>query len=178
MRIARIVSGGQTGADQGGWDAAIYCDLPYGGWVPKGRKTEAGPIPAKYSGYTESHSPDYLARTEANVVDSDATLIFCYGLPTGGSKKTVDFAVKHSRPFLTVDLRRPRAETVRLLVLWIEQVSLYDVVLNVAGSRESKAPGIRDAVCARMVDVIAAVNRATFYPLPDIAKSSASRGPT
>ncbi len=45
MRIARIVSGGQTGADQGGWDAAIYCDLPYGGWVPRGRLTGPPHVP-------------------------------------------------------------------------------------------------------------------------------------
>lgn len=57
-------------------------------------------------------------------------------------------------------------------------MSLYEIALNVAGSRESKAPGIRDAVCARMVDVVAAVNRKTFYPLPDIAKSSALSGPS
>jgi len=41
-----MVSGDQTGADQGGWDSAIHCDPNCGGWVPEGRKTGAGVIPA------------------------------------------------------------------------------------------------------------------------------------
>jgi hypothetical protein len=40
MPIARIVSGGQTGADRGGLDAALYCRLPHGGFCPKGRRVE------------------------------------------------------------------------------------------------------------------------------------------
>jgi len=68
-RITKIVSGGQTGADQGGLDAALYCSIPHGGWCPKGRKSENGIIPAKYQ-LQEMPSPDYLVRTKANVVDS------------------------------------------------------------------------------------------------------------
>ena len=48
MTIARIVSGAQTGADRGGLDAAVYCGLECGGWVPKGWKAEDGVIPAEY----------------------------------------------------------------------------------------------------------------------------------
>ncbi|MFB3114968.1 MAG: YpsA SLOG family protein, partial [Nitrospirales bacterium] len=40
--ITKLISGGQTGADRGGLDAAIHCDLPHGGWCPKGRKAEDG----------------------------------------------------------------------------------------------------------------------------------------
>ena len=42
MPIHRIISGGQTGADRGGLDAAIACNIPHGGWCPKGRKAEDG----------------------------------------------------------------------------------------------------------------------------------------
>jgi hypothetical protein len=63
MPIAKIVSGGQTGADIGGLEAAIYCSLPYGGWIPKGRKQEQGRrIPDKYEGLTETGSEDYAVR--------------------------------------------------------------------------------------------------------------------
>ena len=184
MVILRIVSGGQTGADQGGWDAAIYCDLPYGGWVPHGRKTEAGAIPTRYQGYQEHASPDYVVRTEANVVDSDATVVFSYGRPTGGSLRTVEFARKHGRPYLHVDLKvMSRRAAVDTIVAWLENRDGADYedysaiipegcVLNVAGSRESKSPGIQSAVCARMVDVISKVNGKLFYPLPDVAKPS------
>ncbi|MEI7902545.1 MAG: putative molybdenum carrier protein, partial [bacterium] len=102
MRVSKIVSGGQTGADRGGLDAAIYCGLPYGGWVPKGRRAEDGVIPEVYGGMRESGARAYLVRTEANVADSDATVVFCYGLPGGGSRRTVAFAVKHRRPHLVV----------------------------------------------------------------------------
>ena len=46
MAIEKIISGGQTGADIAGVDAAIFCNFPYGGWLPKGRKTENGAVPA------------------------------------------------------------------------------------------------------------------------------------
>ncbi|MFH7326653.1 YpsA SLOG family protein [Desulfurivibrio sp. C05AmB] len=41
--LTRIISGGQTGADQAGLDVAIKLGIPHGGWIPKGRMTEAGP---------------------------------------------------------------------------------------------------------------------------------------
>lgn len=41
MTITKIVSGGQTGVDQGALQACQWIDFPYGGWVPKGRLTEA-----------------------------------------------------------------------------------------------------------------------------------------
>lgn len=33
----KIVSGGQTGVDRGGLEAASSLGLSYGGWIPKGR---------------------------------------------------------------------------------------------------------------------------------------------
>ena len=60
--ITTILSGGQTGADRGGLDAAIHCDLPHGGWCPRGRKAEAGVIPDEYH-LTEMLTPAYLPRT-------------------------------------------------------------------------------------------------------------------
>ena len=66
-----------------------------GGWCPKGRKAEDGPIEAKYP-LKESPSASYLQRTEWNVRDSDATVLFSLASElTGGSKKTVEFAKKH-----------------------------------------------------------------------------------
>jgi hypothetical protein len=165
MHISKIVSGGQAGADRGGWEAAIYCSLPYGGWIPQGRKAEDGIIPAKYSGLQETDSADYPARTEANVVDSDATAVFSYGKPSGGSKRTVELAPKHKRPCLVVDLDEPREKTVQQIVEWLKGLSVPAGVLNVAGSRASKSPGIELAVTARMVDVISEVNGRLFYPI-------------
>lgn len=166
MKIARIVSGGQTGADTGGLDAALHCDLPHGGWCPKGRRQEKGKtIPDKYQ-LTETDSSDWEPRTEANVVDSDATVVFACGEPTGGSLLTVKLAEKHGRPCLAVDLTEPRDNVVKKVVEWLKAIpEPRDSVLNVAGSRESKAPGIGQAVMVRMVDVISAVNGKLFYPI-------------
>lgn len=165
MPITKIISGGQTGADRGGWDAALHCSIPIGGWIPKGRKAEDGVIPAKYENLQETKSSDYLVRTEANIVDSDATIVFCYGVPTGGSKRTVEIAAKHHRPCLTVNLDGTRKETVGMIVQWLRSIRTNEGVLNVAGSRESKAPSIEDRTMVWMVDVISEVNGKLFYPL-------------
>ena len=46
--IKKIISGGQTGADQAALDVAIKLNIPHGGWIQKGRKTEEGPLPDQY----------------------------------------------------------------------------------------------------------------------------------
>ena len=68
--VSKIISGGQTGADRGGLDAAIELEIPYGGWCPKGRLSEDGVIPNKYK-LNEMPSKDYLKRTEQNVIDAE-----------------------------------------------------------------------------------------------------------
>src|SRR5450759_3433046 len=103
MPIIKIVSGGQTGADRGGLDAAIHCNITHGGWCPQGRRAVDGVIPGKYL-LQETASSDYLHRNEANVTDSDATLIFSYGTLEGGSLKTWDFAKKHHKPVLHIGI--------------------------------------------------------------------------
>ena len=47
LPIWKIVSGGQTGADRAGLDWAMKTGIPHGGWCPKGRRAEDGPIDAK-----------------------------------------------------------------------------------------------------------------------------------
>jgi hypothetical protein len=71
--ITKIISGGQTGADIGGTDAALSSGIDYGGSIHAGRRTEDGVLPERYDKITEVESKSYLVRTEKNVVDSDAT---------------------------------------------------------------------------------------------------------
>ena len=54
--IRKIISGGQTGADQGALDAAIEYGFPYGGWLPKGRLTENGPLPEQLNRFRDGRS--------------------------------------------------------------------------------------------------------------------------
>jgi hypothetical protein len=61
--IKKIISGGQTGADRAALDVAIKLNIPHGGWIPKGRKTEDGTLPEKYQ-LKEMPTSSYPARTD------------------------------------------------------------------------------------------------------------------
>jgi hypothetical protein len=136
--VPKIVSGGQTGADRAALDWALSRKLPCGWWCPKGRKAEDGAIDSKYP-LKESSSASYVQRTELNVRDSDATVLFSLAPKlTGGSKKTVDFAKKHNKPCLHLHFgQRDAAERLRA---WLDDNVIE--VLNVAGPRGSKEPGV------------------------------------
>ena len=135
--FSKIVSGGQTGVDRAALDVAIEFGIPCGGWCPKGRTAEDGPIDARYP-LQETPSEDYAQRTTWNVRDSDGTLIVTWGRPTGGTAQTVDDANGLGRPHLVVDLSlHPDPSVVRV---WAATHTVR--ILNVAGPRESKVPGI------------------------------------
>jgi hypothetical protein len=140
----KIVSGGQTGADRAALDFAIKHKIPYGGWVPKGRLAEDGPLHKKYK-LTEMPTGSYQNRTEQNVIDSDGTLIISHGRLTGGSSYTGKMAKKHNRPCFHIDLNNHEVFLATLEIL----IWLYDngiKVLNVAGARASKDPNIYEKV--------------------------------
>lgn len=143
--VKRIVSGGQTGADRGGLDAALELGLEHGGWCPRGRRAEDGMIPARYL-LRETGSSDYAVRTEKNVLDADGTLLVSRGRPKGGSALTAELARRHGRPLLHVDLSAAGANPEDSVRRWLEDHHIE--VLNVAGPRESGAPGIGEAVRA------------------------------
>ena len=143
--IKRIISGGQTGADQAALDAAIEHGFPHGGWIPKERRTEDGPLPEKYQ-MKEIDTSSYPKRTELNVKDSDGTLIFSHGRLTGGSALTKKLLVKkYHRPCLRINLNVVKgSDAVAKIRAWIEE---HDIeILNVAGSRASKDPEMYDKV--------------------------------
>ncbi len=135
----RVISGGQTGVDRAALDAAARAGLPTGGFCPRGRLAEDGRIPEHYP-LQETPSAEYAQRTEWNVRDSDATLILARGAPCGGSAFTLEVARRLGRPTLVLDLTRlPVPDAVRAFC------DAHAVrTLNVAGPRESGAPGIYD----------------------------------
>jgi hypothetical protein len=46
--LRKIISGGQTGVDRAALDVALALGLPHGGWCPRGRRAEDGPLGARY----------------------------------------------------------------------------------------------------------------------------------
>ncbi len=135
--VEKIVSGGQTGVDRVGLDVGLALGFAVGGWCPRGRRAEDGPIPGRYP-LVETASASYRVRTRLNVRDSDATLILCRGPLSGGTRLTVDIACKMGRPLRVADLsRRVQAPAA---AAWLRRHGV--VRLNIAGPRESQAPGI------------------------------------
>lgn len=145
----RIVSGGQSGVDRAALDTAIALGLAYGGWCPKGGWAEDYPDPpgllAVYPGLRETKSADPAERTRANVRDGDRTLILVGegGLDASpGTRLTVEIAAELRRPHVVVNAFDDGAHDAVRAFLADARDSL---ILNVAGPRESEAPGIYDA---------------------------------
>ena len=91
----------------------------------------------------ETESGDYRQRTAWNVRDSDATLILNQGELVGGTALTRECAESCNRPCLVLTLGD--ADTVDSARQWLAKHGVR--VLNIAGPRESKRPGIyRSAV--------------------------------
>lgn len=146
-RPAKIVSGGQTGADRAALDAALELGIEVGGWVPRGRRAEDGRIPARYPGLVETESEDPALRTARNVRDADATLLVSHGPLAGGSALTRRCAQELGRPCLHLDLdAESLADAVQRLRAWLAERAPR--VLNVAGPRASGDPEIYAATRA------------------------------
>ncbi|MBT4865640.1 MAG: molybdenum cofactor carrier [Planctomycetaceae bacterium] len=137
MPIKQLISGGQTGVDRAALDVALEFGIRCGGWCPRGRKAEDGPIDRKYPLW-ETPSARYADRTEWNVRVGDATLILSIGSPTGGTALTKKLADDFGKPCLIVDLDQP-AETATVLQ-WLAEHAVRTI--NVAGPRESTSPGV------------------------------------
>ncbi len=133
-----IISGGQTGVDRAAWDAAIAIGFEQDGWVPKGRKAEDGPIPSKYH-CREISQPYYAARTVQNLLNSDATLVLCFGPPSAGTQLTINLCEKHKRPHLVMDLEKENfSEAIKTASAFIRKQRPHR--LNIAGPRGSSNP--------------------------------------
>lgn len=157
MSLKRIVSGGQTGVDRAALDLARELEIDVGGWVPKGRLAEDGPLPEWYP-LTETPSADPSQRTEWNVRDSDATLIVSEGDLTGGSALTAQLAERLGRPCFHADLKKwAPIELIEAIANWLAQHQIG--VLNVAGPRLSIDPGVYAKARALLLPVFLRTKR-------------------
>jgi len=139
-RQMKIVSGGQTGVDRAALDFAIRHGYEHGGWCPHGRRAEDGVIPPIYR-LRETDSADYDERTEKNVVDSDATLIVAREKElSGGTAFTKTCAEQQGRSVIVVCESEDVSPGAAALSKFLKRNNVR--TLNIAGPRESQAPGI------------------------------------
>lgn len=144
--MVTIISGGQTGADIAGLRAAKRCGIKTGGTAPKGWMTEYGPRPELQKVYGLKEYPfggSYVTRTKSNVINSDVTLLCVRQPKSPGSKLTKELCSMYKKPCLTIyfndggSVQSGQMDAVRDW-LWKHNPS----VINIAGNRESKSPGI------------------------------------
>lgn len=148
----KIISGGQTGVDRAGLDAAMALGLEVGGWCPRGRRANDGRVPDRYP-LLEMHSDDYRVRTRMNILRSDTTLLLRRGRQTPGSRSTWWIAEAEKKKLVEVeleDISGPAYEYVRARIQGAR-------VLNVAGPSEESRPGIYDQALDFMAKLLEAV---------------------
>lgn len=154
--ITKVISGGQTGADQAGLRAAKQLGIATGGWVPKGCRTDDGPAPWLVTEFGCQEHPDsqYAPRTVANVRVADGTLWFGDDTSPGG-RLTCGTASGDQRPLLKIGrLSLQTLVPVDIIRGWLAHYQIK--TLNVAGNRESTMPGIGAAVESLLREVFRA----------------------
>jgi hypothetical protein len=152
-RPARIVSGGQAGVDRAALEFGRRAGIPIGGWCPAGGwaedLTEPPGLLALFPELRPTPSADSTQRTRWNVRDSDVTLILVRReARSPGTALTIEAAKELGRPHLVADVHD--VEAVRS---WLAELP-DGVVLNVAGPRESQAPGIHSEADALLDAVL------------------------
>lgn len=152
----KVISGGQTGVDQAGLDAAIEVGIEHGGYCPLNRRWEGdGCIPEKYK-LEEMATFSYVDRTKQNIIESEATLLINEGELSGGTSLTRKFAIEVGKPLWVMHLDNLERDDAIKQFLMFTTFDPVTNVLNVAGPRESKRPGIHDRTYEFLVDAFTA----------------------
>lgn len=98
-----IISGGQTGADQGGLLAAWRMGVKTGGQAPACYKIQGGHNPLlEILGLTAAG--DFASRTRVNIKASDGTVIIANNLNSPGTVLTRTCAKQLEKPLLQLDI--------------------------------------------------------------------------
>jgi hypothetical protein len=141
--ITKIISGGQTGADQAGLAAAKCSGLETGGWMPKNFLTQNGNRPdfKTLYGIQEHPDPSYHPRTLCNVQDSDGTIRFAGNFESPGEILTLKGIQLYHKPHIDVDVTDMSTSPEDVL-RWTAEYEIH--ILNVAGNTEKNYPGIHD----------------------------------
>lgn len=146
--LRKIISGGQTGADQAGLSAGEKLGLETGGTAPPGFMTDAGRtwLLKSHYGLVEGE-PDprvYPKRTRKNVQDSDGTVLFG-DMSSPGCRLTIRYCNELDKPYAINPDAAQLAKHIR---------SNNIEVLNVAGNRERTNPGIFNRVRKTIIEAL------------------------
>ena len=162
----KIISGGQTGADQGGLFAGKYLKLYTGGVAPKNYMTETGMcMHLKHTfGLVENDNCNYNDRTTINIKESDGTIIFGNLKKSSGSKFTYSECIQNNKPIFLLGIRelnllysKESIDKIKIkYIKWIVENNIR--ILNVAGNRESKNKGMTEKVFKFLVTIISRSN--------------------
>lgn len=136
MRLKRVISGGQTGADRTGLEEAKKLGLETGGTVPKGCRTDEGKAPELVTefGCVEHSSREYKPRTYENVRNADVTVWFGK-TSSPGYYCTKNAAKRYEKQFY----ENPTP-------LMLEFLAKQYAVWNVAGNRKRMNPSVMEKV--------------------------------
>ncbi|MGV3663496.1 MAG: YpsA SLOG family protein [Prosthecobacter sp.] len=130
-----IISGSQSGAERAALDWSVKHELPRGGWCPGGL-TE--PLDPAYK-LKEAATEKMLEVIDANVRDSEATIVFTLGPKAAGfAQKAGAAARKQKKPILHV--HRGILGVSEKIVAFLDKY--YVRRLHVTGSTEADEPGL------------------------------------
>jgi|694.fasta_scaffold24063_2 hypothetical protein len=137
--VQKVISGGQTGADQAGLFAAEACGIETGGWMPRDFLTLAGNRPEfeKRFKIISTLNPGYPVRTGLNVRDACGTIRVASRWMSAGQRCTLNAIREHRKPYIDVDMppnREVDEAEVNRVVAWIRANQIK--TLNVAGNSE------------------------------------------
>ena len=122
--LKKIISSGQTEADQAALDIAIKLGIPYGGRIPKGRVTETGTLPERFK-LEEMSSENYSECIRQNVMDATGTLIISYGRLTENLDSARKATLRYGRQMLGVDL--DQMDDIKAASLLKDWIHLYRI---------------------------------------------------
>ena len=106
--LKKVISGGQTGADQAGLFTAKAFGFETGGFAPHGFRTLSGNNPGVLRdifGLEETTQRNYQVRTALNVKSSDATIRLATNFSSPGELCTLKAINRYEKPFFDVNLK-------------------------------------------------------------------------
>lgn len=131
----KIISGGQSGADQGGLYGARDAGFPTGGYAPSNFYTENGRRPSFLKGFGLVDSGlNYVGRTRLNAKNSDFAIWFGSVASPGGIATRRE-VLKAGRFFYDASYSSPERIAEEMFIRG-------KTCINIAGNRESHAKGI------------------------------------